>query len=77
MKKPKLIFTKEASTFILEALGFSVNAQGLIINNKTKMKVKDAIYGENVHIDEFAGISKEGIFKGDLGSIMHLALKTK
>lgn len=86
----KITFDKNAKLFILESFDKTIDSEGYIIDAKSAIKIllpngtykilsgiriKD-IYGEIIHIDEFAGVrKKEGktqYIKNDLRSIINL-----
>ena len=75
--EPKVIFDKNSVHFILDVFNLKVRADGIIVD-KDRQPVLDFIHGEIIHVDELAGICKQGLLKGDLSSLMHLAeLQTK
>ena len=73
--KLKITFDKSASTWVLEIFGMYLDGEDYII--KDGERVLDIFYNEEIHIKDFGGITKEGLIKGDVFSIMRLVDKQK
>ena len=69
--KPKILFDEKSAIFILKPLGMMIDGDGYIAQLDGE-RVLDCIYGEEVHISDLGGLSKNGIFKADLLSIMNI-----
>lgn len=70
MKKTKLLFTEGARSFVLDALGFSTDSDGFITKDGARVIATD---GKEIKETELGGISKQGVYRDDLYSIMQLA----
>lgn len=75
-KTPTITFDKTATEFILNALGYTKDKKGYIIDAKTKSRVR-TFSNEEIKMSEFGGIGKgkDGkmlIFKNDIFDMIHL-----
>jgi hypothetical protein len=69
-----ITFTKSASDFILDVFGKTTNEEGYLVEKSNPEQKVLNPYGEEIHIDQFAGIKKgsEVFIKSDLISLMRL-----
>ncbi|GEM_PF-3859757 len=72
----KIVFNRQTSGFILESLGYSVDPEGFIINSKTKDRIL-ATDGRTIKSEEFGGVTKDGIFRNDLLSLIEISDRLK
>jgi len=59
MSEPKIIFDQESTIFILEALGYTIDADQYIVKDGTK--VKDHRSGQFIKLTDLTGVSSEGL----------------
>jgi hypothetical protein len=69
-KRSKIIFTKKALSFILEALGKEIDNKGFIIDSKTKKFVLDPD-DEKIKASKLIAISKNDGFITNIFQINH------
>jgi len=73
--KIKLTFDATAAEWCLQIFDMHLDHSNYIV--KDGERVKDMFFDEEIHIDDLGGITKEGLFKGDLSSIMKIVDKQK
>lgn len=71
----KIIFTERSKIFIFKALDITVGDDGFLYKDGEIML--DIIDKKPVTEAEFCGLTKEGIIKGDLHSLISFAERTK
>jgi len=73
MKNGFIIFDSSAKKFILEVFGKTIDNENFIIDSNTRERVL-SINGEELTLDDFAGIGKGSLLfiKKDLPSIVEL-----
>ncbi len=77
MKISDVTFSKEARESILGLYGKTVDAEGFIVEKENSKQRVLTPNGEEIHIDEWAGIRKgsEAFIKSDTFSLIELAKK--
>ena len=71
MKKTKILWSDdEGAKFILEALEMTIDEDGFLC--KGGEQLLDIVDNEPVTLSQLGGISKRGIFKRDLHSLMSI-----
>jgi len=72
---PDIVFDKGTTEWMLKVFDMHLDHSGYIV--KDKIRVKDMFDNEEIHVDELGGITTEGLFKGDISSIMKMVDKMK
>jgi len=77
MKISEITFTREAQEDILDLYGKSLDEEGFIVEKENQNQRVLTPSGEEIHIDEWAGIRKgsEAFIKNDAFSLIELAKK--
>jgi len=71
MEKIKVTFDESATEFVLEALGYSTDKEGYVIDIDGK-RVLDKYFNKEIKAKEIGGFYKGGIVNGDICSIIRL-----
>jgi len=71
-KKPKILFDRHSVHFMLEALGYGVREDDVIID-KDGEPVLDVVWNETIIVNDLAGIHKSGLYKGDCESLIRMS----
>lgn len=79
MKLSNIKFSKEAKKDVLALYGKTVDEEGFIVEEENKDQRVLTQKGEEIHIDDWAGVMKgsEAFVKSDTFSLIELAKKLK